>query len=438
MSKVFVLDTAKRPLDPIHPGWARKLLSSGQAAVYRRYPFTIILKKEVIEPTVQPLRLKLDPGSKTTGLAVLNDATGEVVWAAELTHRGHAIKERLDGRRGVRRGRRQRHTRYRQPRFNNRRRRSGWLAPSLKSRITNILTWARRLMRLCALSAISQEVVEFDLQAMENPGISGAEYQQGTLMGYELRAYLLEKWNRRCAYCFASDVPLQVEHIQCRAHGGSNRCSNLTLACESCNRKKGTQDLRVFLQDQPEVLNRILAQAKTPLQDAAAVNTTRWALFEQLKGLGLPVECGSGGRTKYNRRTRELPKTHWIDAACVGKSTPLQLHLDGVVPLLITATGRQSRQMCGTNKYGFVRTKAKESRTSHGFQTGDMVKAFVPTGKRAGRYQGKVAIKASGYFSITTRSGTVTDIAHRYCRMIQRNDGYSYQKGGGGVSSAGF
>ncbi len=110
MSKVFVLDTAKRPLDPIHPGWARKLLSSGQAAVYRRYPFAIILKKEVIEPTVQPLRLKLDPGSKTTGLAVVNDATGEVVWAAELTHRGHAIKKRLDGRRGVRRGRRQRHT----------------------------------------------------------------------------------------------------------------------------------------------------------------------------------------------------------------------------------------------------------------------------------------------------------------------------------------
>ena len=99
MSKVFVVDPLYRPVDPIHPGWARKLLSSGQAAVYRRYPFTIMLKKEVVHPMVQPLRLKLDPGSKTTGLALVNDASGEVVWAAELSHRGQAIKERLDARR---------------------------------------------------------------------------------------------------------------------------------------------------------------------------------------------------------------------------------------------------------------------------------------------------------------------------------------------------
>ena len=135
MSNVFILDTMYKPLDPVHPGYARKLLTSGKAAVYRRYPFTIILKKEVEEPITHPLRLKLDPGSKTTGIAIVNDASGEVVWAAELTHRGNAIKEALDARRGVRRSRRQRKTRYRQARFDNRRRKQGWLPPSLESRI---------------------------------------------------------------------------------------------------------------------------------------------------------------------------------------------------------------------------------------------------------------------------------------------------------------
>ena len=106
MSKVFVVDAHKRPLTPVHPGRARLLLSQGKAAVFRHYPFTILLKEEVQKPEIKPLRLKIDPGSKTTGLAFVNDATGEVVWAAELTHRGTAIKARLDARRALRRGRR--------------------------------------------------------------------------------------------------------------------------------------------------------------------------------------------------------------------------------------------------------------------------------------------------------------------------------------------
>ena len=103
MSKVFVVDTDERPLDPVHPGRARILLSSGKAAVLKRYPFTIVLKARIERPQVQPLRLKIDPGSQTTGLALVNDASGEVVFAAELMHRGQAIKQALDQRRAVRR-----------------------------------------------------------------------------------------------------------------------------------------------------------------------------------------------------------------------------------------------------------------------------------------------------------------------------------------------
>ena len=429
MSKVFVLDTNKQTLNPVHPGRARILLKAGKAAVYRMYPFTIILKAEVPNPAIQSLRIKLDPGSKITGIAVVNDRTGEVAWAAELAHRGDVIKESLDSRRALRRRRRARHTRYRQPRFDNRRRAKGWLAPSLRSRIGNITTWVQRLMRSAPITACSLELVKFDTQIMQHPHISGVEYQQGTLAGYEVREYLLEKWNRTCAYCGKREVPLQIEHIQPRAKGGTERISNLALACESCNVKKGTQSLEQFLKGKPDVLTRIQSQARAPLKDAASINATRWALLEELKLTGIPIECGSGGLTKYNRTNHSLPKAHWIDAVCVGKSTPERLSIEQVTPLLIQATGRQSRQMCRMDKYGFPRTSAKEQRVVHGFQTGDIVKASVTKGRKSGQYLGRVAVRASGSFNIQTRKQCVQGIPYRYCTSVHNNDGYSYLKG---------
>lgn len=429
MSKVFVLDTYQHPLNPIHPGRARILLKQGRAAVLKRYPFTIILTMEITEPELQPLRIKLDPGSKTTGIAIVNDGSGEVVFVAELAHRGHKIKARLDTRRTMRRSRRQRKTRYRPPRWQNRQRKQGSLPPSLESRISNVLTWIKRLARSCPITAISMELVRFDMRLMENAEVSGVHYQQGTLAGYEVREYLLEKWKRTCAYCGARDVPLQVEHIHPRAHGGSNRISNLCLACEACNSAKGTLALAVFLQKKPEVLKRIQSQAKMPLKDAAAVNATRWALFERLKATGLPIECGSGGLTKYNRTTRELPKTHYFDAACVGRSTPNMLMVKDVVPLLITATGHGSRLMCRPDRYGFPRTKAKGAKKVKGFQTGDMVKAIVSTGSKKGTYVGRVAVRSSGSFNIVTKTHTIQGISHRFCRIVHHSDGYHFEKG---------
>jgi len=91
---------------------------------------------------------------------------------------------------------------------------------------------------------------------------------------------------------------------------------------------------------------KVQADAKKPLKDAAAVNVTRWALYRRIKETGLPVEVGTGGRTKYNRSVRGLPKTHWLDAACVGASTPSTLNVAGIRPLVITAMGRGNRQIC--------------------------------------------------------------------------------------------
>jgi len=419
LNDVFVLDTNKQPLNPIHPAEARTLLRGGQAAIFRKYPFTIILKVAAMQEP-EPLRVKVDPGSRTTGIAVVNDATGRVVWAANLHHRGQRITDALEGRRAIRRSRRNRKTRYRKPRFLNRTRPQGWIAPSLQSRVDNTVTWVKRLWVVSNVTHMSMELVRFDMQQMENPEISGVAYQQGELAGYEVREYLLEKFNRRCAYCQIENVPMQIEHIVPRARGGSNRVSNLTLACAPCNLKKGTLTAEEF--GYPEVQRK----AKRPLKDATAVNSTRWRLYETLQQLELPIEVGSGGRTKFNRTRLGLPKDHWIDAACVGASTPAWLHIRKIVPLGISATGHGSRQMCRMGTYGFPRTGAKGAKNVFGFQTGDMVRAVVTSGAKKGTYVGKVAVRTTGSFNITTTTGTVQGIGYRHCRMIHHADGYAY------------
>lgn len=420
-NQILVIDTKHKPLTPCRPITARKLLKAGKAAVFRQYPFTIILKKEVTSPA-QPLQLKIDPGSKVTGMAILKGH--QVVWAAELTHRGQTIKAALEARRAIRRNRRNRKTRYRQPRFLNRTRPEGWLAPSLMHRVLTVQTWVQRLIRFAPIESIAQELVRFDMQQLQNPEISGIEYQQGTLYQYEVREYLLEKWHRTCAYCEAQNVPLEMEHIVPKAKGGSNRVSNLTLACVPCNRAKGTQDIEDFLSKKPNLLKRILSEAKRPLKDAAAVNSTRWALFNVLKGTGLPVTVGSGGQTKFNRTSQGLLKTHYLDAACVGDTPALEILSNQ--PLHIKATGHGTRQMCRTDKYGFPSRHVPRTKFVQGFQTGDIVKAVVTSGKKVGTHRGRVAVRSTGSFNISTATGLIQGISYKHCSFLQKKDGYSY------------
>ncbi|NEP21810.1 RNA-guided endonuclease IscB [Moorena sp. SIO3I6] len=399
--RVFVLNKNRQPLDPCKPARARIILSTGKAKVYRRYPFTIILTEEIEEPITHTHQLKIDPGAKTSGLAIVQNS--RVVWGGELTHRGFQIRDALTSRRQLRRARRNRKTRYRKPRFLNRPWSEGWLAPSLMSRVYNILTWVKKLTRLCPITGFSQELVRFDTQKLQNPEISGIEYQQGTLYGYELREYLLEKWNRKCAYCGTTDTQLEIEHIKPLSKGGSDRVYNLAIACHSCNQAKSNQEVEHFLSGKPDVLRRVKAQAKRPLADAASVNATRWKLYHELKSIGLPVEVGSGGLTKFNRCRQNLPKTHWLDAANVGKIETLVIEVTH--PLIITAKGHGTRQLCRTNKYGFPIRYCSRTKVHKGFQTGDIVRAVVTKGKKIGTYVGRVATRKSGSFNISTKSG---------------------------------
>jgi hypothetical protein len=219
-------------------------------------------------------------------------------------------------------------------------------------------------------------------------------------------------------------VPLEIDHIHPRSRGGSHRVSNLTLACRACNERKGRRDVAEFLAHDPKRLAHIEAQRKTPLVDAAAVNATRWALCSRLKATGLLVETATGGRTKFNRTRLGVPKTHALDAACVGE---VEAVTGWQRPMLwIRCAGRGSYQRTRLNAFGFPRGYLTRQKRHFGFQTGDLVHASVPQGKKAGIYIGRVAVRASGSFNIQTAHGVVQGISYRHCTLMQRADGYGY------------
>jgi 5-methylcytosine-specific restriction endonuclease McrA len=390
--------------------------------VHRLSPFTIRLKdRSVQESTLQPVVLKIDPGSKTTGLAlarVEETAEGEVHHAlhlADLSHRGEEVREHMRKRAVYRRRRRSANLRYRPARFLNRRRPPGWLPPSLRSRIDNVVSWARRYRRWVPLVRLEVERVKFDTQLLQQPEISGVAYQRGELVGWEVRAYLLEKFGRRCVYCGRTDTPFELDHIQPRSRGGSDRVSNLALSCHACNAAKGDQTAAEF--GHPEVA----AQAKQRLADAAAVNATRFALCDELRALGLSLTSWSGGRTRWNRDRFGIPKAHCLDALCVGD-------LAGARPgrlktLAIKATGRGRYCRTNVDESGFPVGYLMRQKQVTGIKTGDRVRAVVPEGFAAqGTHTGRIAVRANRQF----RMGKVQGIPARFCRVLQRADGYDY------------
>ncbi|WP_295403667.1 RNA-guided endonuclease IscB [uncultured Thiocystis sp.] len=412
---VFVLETDKRPLSPCPPARARELLRDGKAAVFRRYPFTIILKRTVPDADPEPCQIKLDPGSKTTGMALVQGE--KVIWGGEIAHRGGLIKKQLDRRRASRRLRRSR-LRYRAPRFLNRTRAKGWLPPSLQHRVKTTLTWVRRLIRFAPVGELTQELVKFDMQAMQNPEISGVEYQQGELLGFTVKEYLLDKWGRTCAYCGVEHIPLEVEHLHPKSKGGSDRVSNLTLACVKCNRKKGNRPVEDFLAKKPDLLKRLQAKAKAPLKDAAAVNATRWELYRSLEATGLPVTVGTGAQTKFNRKQLGWKKAHWLDAAAVGAVGALTLATEQ--PLRVTCKGQGGRQKAVLDRNGYPK-QHRSLKPIRGWRSGDIASCEGQVGRISPRTTGSFELRPCD-------GGKPFSRPERTFRSVHRNDGYAYVK----------
>lgn len=428
---------------PCHPARARKLLTSGRARVHHLAPFVIrLVDRTAAESEVAGVEIGIDPGSKSTGVSVFSvtPAGRKGLVSFEVQHRGALIHKKMGQRAAYRRGRRSRNLRHRAPRFDNRTRPKGWLGPSLRHRVDSTMSIVARLRRLAPVTAIHQERARFDTQLMADAKISGVEYQQGELAEYEVREYLLAKFNRTCVYCGATNTPLNIDHIRPQGNGGSNRVSNLVIACVPCNDSKDNIDLKVWLVAKygeavaRPIITRVLAQAKAPLKDAAAINSTHWALYQELRRTGLPVATGSGGRTKWNRSRFGVPKTHSLDAICVGEVDGVVSYPDQVI--VAKATGRGSYARTSPDASGFPRCRRTQIKAVHGFQTGDLVRAAVPFGKKAGVHVGRVAVRAAGYFDVSTAVGRVQSISYRYCTILQRSDGWGWSRQPEGVFNA--
>lgn len=295
------------------------------------------------------------------------------------------------------------------------------------------------------ITKCSFEAVRFDTQLLDNPDIEGVQYQQGTLLGYELREYLFDRYGHECQYCHgkSGDNILEWEHMIPKSRGGSDKVSNATLSCRSCNIEKGSM--------KPDEWLKVLQDKKSPasLDEArikgitavlgrtnhrsnkycAWVTATRRYIERFLFTRFDEVECSSGGRTKYNRTKLELPKDHHYDALCVG-TVPEEGYQDMTngYCLYIKAIGRGTRFRGKINKCGIIIQKLEpRQKAVFGFMNGDIVTADVPKGKYAGHHIGRVMTRASGSFDIRTMAGDLVTTGWKYCKRLQYGDGYSYK-----------
>ena len=418
---VFVLDRSKKPLDMISHAKARILLKNRLAVVHKIYPFTIRLKDNSCVGNDKSYTVKIDPGSRHTGIAIV-DNKDQVVMLTEIEHRGHLIKKNMDSRRVVRRNRRNRKTRYREARFLNRTRPQGWLAPSVKSRADNVINFIRKYKKLININKVMIENVSFDTAQMtSNTKLCGSGYQQGPLYQQKLRSFIFSRSNGKCVYCGAKAT--EIDHIVPRANGGTNSVNNLTAACRACNDKKSNLSLKEFGKLVGKNYSH-LEPKKLP-KDAAIVQSARNYMVKEITKLVSDTTTHDAWMTKYNRDSLDLPKQHYYDALSVGE-VPNKFNFLTDKILVISAKGRGSRQMCSMDKYGFPRTSPKGSKSVKGFQTGDIVKAIVTKGSKIGEYLGRVAVRFSGSFDIQTKAKTIKGLRYKHFRLIQRGDGYSY------------
>jgi len=218
----------------------------------------------------------------------------------------------------------------------------------------------------------------------------------------------LQKNSNRCVYCGRKGE--EIEHIMPKSKGGTNSVQNLTLSCRKCNIAKGNLSLKEFGKRIGRDLKH-LEPRKTPKHASIIQSARTYTLKELAKEF--KVKTGEGWETYANRKERKFPKKHYYDAMCIGKNYKYKIATDSI--LEIKSQGRGNRQMCRMDKFGFPRTKSKSSKIVEGFQTGDIVKAVVTKGKKIGTYLGKVAVRASGNFNITSN----------YCKNIQKGDGYA-------------
>ncbi|MGF6989621.1 hypothetical protein M2150_000864 [Lachnospiraceae bacterium PM6-15] len=398
---VYVISKEGQPLMPTtRHGKVKHLLREGKAKVVKRCPFTIQLTYESTTHA-QPITLGVDAGSKTVGLSATTET--EELYASETKLRTDIV-ELLATKRQYRRSRRNRKTRYREPRCSNRvsSKNKGWFAPSIEHKINSHLKLVADVYKILPITKLVVEVASFDIQKIKNLGISGAEYQQGEqLDAWNVREYVLWRDGHTCQHCKgkSKDKILQTHHLESRKVGG-DAPSNLVTLCKTCHDAYHAGKFQLNL------------KRGASFRDAAFMGIMRWAFFNKLKEMYPNVSMTYGYITKYVRINNGLEKTHAVDARCISDN-PLAEPLGVIYNQKFVRCNNRSLHKANPKKG--VRKNNQAPRYVQGYQLFDKVKFEDKECFVFGR-------RSSGYFDIRLLDGTSIhkSVGYKKIRLLEQ------------------
>jgi hypothetical protein len=200
---------------------------------------------------------------------------------------------------------------YREPRFLNRKKTEQSLPPSIQCKLEAHLRIVKKICSLLPISKINVEIANFDIQKIQNPEISGVQYQQGNLYEYEnLKSYLMQREDAKCQLCGKTSTQgnsFRIHHVIPRKDGGTDKPDNLSLLHEKCHTQLHRKNLHHLLKKNKQF------KAET------FMSTIRWKLFEELKNICGHISVSFGYMTKIKRQALKLEKDHHTDAFVIAE-----------------------------------------------------------------------------------------------------------------------
>lgn len=403
---------------PTTPQKARKLLKQNKAKVINYKPFTIQLLY-IAGEAKQPINIGIDLGAKYIGIAIQSE--NKVIAKGEIELR-QDVKSSLDTRRQYRRGRRYRKTRYRKPRFDNRKRSKGWLPPSIQSRIDNTFMWIDKFVDLLPNPKVNIEVGKFDVQKMINPKIEGVDYQKGQTYGYyDVRYYVFARDSYTCQVCKKKDKVLQTHHIVYKTHGGSDRADNLITVCTDCHNHKNHQEGGVLY-------DWMVNKKKAPsYKEAPFMNIIRQRVFQKYPNANIVY----GSWTTPRRKELGLEKTHYNDAIVISGIESIHHNVDKIFKIkqfrkkkrsLHEATARKGRKT--SNKA--QKRNSKNTKYQNGFYLNDKVRLFNKVGFISGFTSGGCYVKDIENSYITIPDKAYKQVSFKHLEFINHNNNWQF------------
>ncbi|MCG7335918.1 RNA-guided endonuclease IscB [Sporosarcina sp. ACRSM] len=369
---VFVINKHGEPLMPCKPRKARLLLKQKKAKIISYQPFTIQLFYGS-SGYKQEINVGIDLGAKHVGMAITSEEKVLVKGEIELRQ---DVKQLLDIRRTYRRSRRNRKTRYRKPRFQNRTRSEGWLPPSIQSRIGNTFFWIDKFCSLVPNPKLTIEVGKFNPHKMINPAIQGVDYQQGQAYGYhDVRYFVFARDQYTCQVCKKKNKILNTHHLVYRSHGGTDRADNLIAVCTDCHTDENHQKGKVLW-------NWMMDGKRLPsYKEGPFMNIFRRRVFAKYPEANISY----GSITTPKRKELGLEKSHANDAIAISGIASIKQNVNTMFNIkqfrkkkrsLHEATARKGRKTKNTTS----KRNVKNVKKLKGFYLNDRVQLFGQVG----------------------------------------------------------